>query len=275
VNRLRVVTMNVLAPEYAGWPGRRELLAGRLRALEPDIVALQEIAPDGTAEILGEGWHVVAHSGVDGGVGAVLASRWPVGETHELDQRPAGREIQTDWCATVAAEVLAPPPWGPLWIVHHKPSWPYGYEAERELQALRTARFVEEMLPDPATHVVLLGDLDATPDSASIRFLTGKQALNGTSVSYTDAWASVYPDEPGHTFTPDNALVRAGDMPLETGRRIDYVLVRGGPWGPPLAVSGCRRVLVDPVDGVQASDHYGLMADLTPPPHPPGTWPAP
>jgi endonuclease/exonuclease/phosphatase family metal-dependent hydrolase len=64
-------------------------------------------------------------------------------------------------------------------------------------------------------------------------------------------------------------------MPLETGRRIDYVLVRGGPWGPPPAVSGCRRVLVDPVDGVQASDHYGLMADLTPPPHPPGTWPAP
>jgi endonuclease/exonuclease/phosphatase family metal-dependent hydrolase len=275
MNRLRVVTMNVLAPAYAGWPGRRELLAGRLRALEPDIVALQEVVPDGTAEILGEGWHVVAHSGVDGGVGAALASRWPVRETHELDQRPPGREIRTDWCATVVAEVLAPPPWGPLWIVHHKPSWPYGYEAERELQALRAARFVEELLPDPATHVVLLGDLDATPDSASIRFLTGKQALNGTSVSYIDAWASVYPAESGHTFTPDNALVRAGDMPLETGRRIDYVLVRGGPWGPPLAVAGCRRVLVDPVDGVQASDHYGLMADLTPPPHPPGAWPAP
>lgn len=273
MSRLRVLTMNVLAPEYACWPERRRLLAGRLRALEPDVVALQEIAPDGVAELLGDGWHVVAHSGVDGGVGAALASRWPVGETHEIDQRPAGRPIRPAWCATVVAQVLAPPPWGPLWMVHHKPSWPYGYEAEREVQALRTARFVEELLPRPEEHVVLLGDLDAPPDSASIRFLTGKQALNGTSVCYTDAWASCYPAEPGHTFTPANALVRAGDMPLETGRRIDYVLVRGGPWGPPLAVAACRRVLVDPIDGVQASDHYGVFAELTLPPHPPGAWP--
>ena len=32
MSRLRVLTMNVLAPEYACWPERRRLLAGRLRA---------------------------------------------------------------------------------------------------------------------------------------------------------------------------------------------------------------------------------------------------
>jgi hypothetical protein len=37
-----------------------------------------------------------------------------------------------------------------------------------------------------------------------------------------------------------------------------------------LAVAGCRRVLVDAIDGVQASDHYRLLAELTAPPHPPG-----
>jgi endonuclease/exonuclease/phosphatase family metal-dependent hydrolase len=83
------------------------------------------------------------------------------------------------------------------------------------------------------------------------------------SVCCTDAWASLYPEEAGHTFTPENALVRAGDMPLEAGRRIDCVLVRGGPWGPPPAIAACRRVLVDPIDGVQVSDHYGVFAELS------------
>jgi hypothetical protein len=32
------------------------------------------------------------------------------------------------WCAALVAEVLAPPPLGPLLFVHHKPTWQYGYE---------------------------------------------------------------------------------------------------------------------------------------------------
>ncbi|MDL4816648.1 hypothetical protein [Actinomadura opuntiae] len=53
-----------------------------------------------------------------------------------------------------------------------------------------------------------------------------------------------------------------GDWPF---RRIDHVLVRCGPHGgPTLAVRECARVLDEPVGGVQASDHYGLIADLEP-----------
>jgi endonuclease/exonuclease/phosphatase family metal-dependent hydrolase len=45
--------------------------------------------------------------------------------------------------------------------------------------------------------------------------------------------------------------------------RIDYVLVRCGEHGgPALAIDDCRIVLGAPVDGVQASDHYGVLADL-------------
>jgi endonuclease/exonuclease/phosphatase family metal-dependent hydrolase len=61
-------------------------------------------------------------------------------------------------------------------------------------------------------------------------------------------------------------------MPLERGRRIDYILVRSGPHGPVLDIADCRRVLTDPIDGVQPSDHYGLLADLRRPDHPPGVW---
>ncbi len=119
---------------------------------------------------------------------------------------------------------------------------------------------------------MLLGDFNATPGSASIRFLTGAQSLQGTSVRYEDAWAAAHPDEPGHTFTPRNPLVRAGQMPLERGRRIDYILIRSGPHGPLLDVADCRLVFTEPVDGVWASDHFGVLAQLRPPSHPPGRW---
>jgi endonuclease/exonuclease/phosphatase family metal-dependent hydrolase len=120
--------------------------------------------------------------------------------------------------------------------------------------------------------VVLLGDFDAGPDCASMRFWTGRQSLRGTSVRYEGAWEAVHPEEPGHTLSPSNALVRSGEVPLGRGRRIDHVLVRSGPHGPPLDVARCDLFLDRPVAGVWASDHFGVLADLVRPPHPPGIW---
>jgi endonuclease/exonuclease/phosphatase family metal-dependent hydrolase len=143
----------------------------------------------------------------------------------------------------------------------------------REQQALATARFVESLTRRrPHLPVVLLGDFNAGPDAASTRFLTGRQSLDGISVRYEDAWEAVHGDEPGHTFDPGNPLVRAGQMPTERGRRIDHVMVRSGAHGALLDVADCRLVLTEPLDGVWASDHYGVLADLRLPGHPPGRW---
>jgi endonuclease/exonuclease/phosphatase family metal-dependent hydrolase len=173
----------------------------------------------------------------------------------------------------VAVEVLAPPPVGALLAVHHRGTFELQLEHVREQQALATARFVEDLVSDrPELPVVLVGDLNADPDAASIRFLTGKQSLAGTSVRYEDAWAAAHPDAPGHTFSPRNPLVRAGQMPLERGRRIDYMMVRSGAYGPALDVAECRLIFDQPVDDVWASNHYGLLADLQVPDHAPGTW---
>ena len=109
-----------------------------------------------------------------------------------------------------------------------------GYARERELQAAERARFVEEKLAVRDLHVVLMGDFDDTPDSSSVRFWTGRQSLEGLSVAYRDAWEAVHPADPGHTFSPINPLVPAGEMSLELGRRIDYILVRcGSAWAFP------------------------------------------
>lgn len=269
---MRVATLNLLAPDQADYPRRRPVLAAGLRALGADVVALQETVPGQAEELLGPGWHLAPHSGRSpDGVGAVLASRRPFGEVREVDLRVTPRASGFPWCAAVLAAVDAPV--GPVLLVHHKPSYQWGYARERELQAVRTAREVEAVAA--GRHVVVLGDFDDRPEAAAMRFWTGRQSLDGVSVCYEDAWAAVHPESAGHTFTPANPLVRAGEMPLERGRRIDYVLVRCGDHGPTLAVTRCSLVLSEPVDGVWASDHFGLVADLELPERAPGTGWAP
>jgi endonuclease/exonuclease/phosphatase family metal-dependent hydrolase len=175
------------------------LVAG-IRALAPDIVALQEVTD--VPELLGPGWHEVWHSRrTPDGSGAALASRWPIGEVHEVDGRLTRRARDLPWSGTVAAEVLAPEPVGTFLAVHHKPLHRLDGERERELQAVAAARLVESLAPDPDQHVVLLGDFDARPDAACMRFWSGRQSLDGLSVCYHDAWESVHGDDPGHTFT--------------------------------------------------------------------------
>lgn len=99
-----------------------------------------------------------------------------------------------------------------------------------------------------------------------MRFLTGRQSLNGISVCYRDAWESTHPGDAGETFTPRNPLVADWDFPF---RRLDYVLVRCGEHGgPTLQVRSCERIFDEPVGGVWASDHFGVVADLVIPSRP-------
>jgi endonuclease/exonuclease/phosphatase family metal-dependent hydrolase len=113
-----------------------------------------------------------------------------------------------------------------------------------------------------ARHVVLVGDLDAEPDAASVRFLAGKQSLDRMSVCYRNAWDSQHPGEAGHTFTAQNSLMAQAnwDWPFQ---RIDHILVRcGRHGGPTLRIVACELAFNESVQGVWASDHFGLVADL-------------
>ena len=49
------------------------------------------------------------------------------------------------------------------------------------------APVTEEIVDARPMHCVLAGDLDAVPESASVRFLRGLQSLGGLSVCYRDA----------------------------------------------------------------------------------------
>ncbi len=265
---MRVLTLNLWC-QHGQWIERRSILRDGLRTLQPDLITFQESIKrddyDQVVDLLGSDYSVVHQRGrgVDGS-GASIASRWPVADLHEADLHVTSRIDPTvGWIGSVAvAEIHVPDPIGSLLLVHHKPSWQWGFERERELQAVAAAQLVETMVGHRHIHVVLAGDFDATPDAASMRFWRGRQSLEGMSVCYADAWECLRPNEPGHTFTPRNPLVATGEMPLERGRQIDHILVRCGDHGPTLDVVGCTLAFSEPVDGVWASDHFGLVADL-------------
>jgi len=110
-------------------------------------------------------------------------------------------------------------------------------------------------------------NLNATPEAASIRYLTGLQSLAGRSVQYHDAWA-VAGDGPGYTWVVDNPnassvidqIIRQPDH----RRRVDYVFI--GSWDAhPKAhgrVQAATLAFDQPTDGIWASDHFGVVVDL-------------
>ena len=264
VGRVRVLTLNLMARQ-GEWVDRRPVLVEGLRAVAPDLVAFQESVVasgyDQVMELLGPEFHVAHHTTRDpDGMGISIASRWSFGPVRQLDLdvTPRARGFPV---GTIAAEVLAPEPVGPLLFVNHFPSWQLAFEHERELQAVAAAGFVEQLLGSRKLPVVLAGDLDADPRAGSIRFWTGRQALAGVSVCYRDAWERLHGDEPGETFTPRNPLVMevVPDWPF---RRIDYIFARCSIGSPRLDIERCEIVLDEPVAGVWPSDHFGLTADM-------------
>lgn len=272
-DRMTVETVTVATQNlwrfHDDWNARREVLQLGFRALRPDIAGFQEAILtedyEQPRDILGDEFHYVHQKRRESdGSGVSIASRWPIGEVRELDGRLAGRAAGHPFTAgTLVAEILAPEPLGRMLFVNHIPSWQQDWEHERELQTIAATRLIDEM---GHAHVVLAGDLDAEPEASSIRFLRGMQSLGGTSVKYRDAWSSCHPGEAGHTFSPENPMVihgEGGAHALELGRRIDHILVRGGEHGPTLDIRGCERLFDKPVDGVWASDHFGLTATLS------------
>jgi endonuclease/exonuclease/phosphatase family metal-dependent hydrolase len=267
---MRVLTLNLWG-RRGEWAARRQVLIDGLRVLTPDLVAFQETIVndeyDQVSDLLGPDFYV-AHQvarepggpgDVEAGQGISLASRWPLGEVRELDLHATSRTSDFA-CGTLMADVHAPEPFGSLLFVNHFPNWQLAFEHERELQTVKAARVIEDLVGQRTLHVIVAGDLDADPDASSIRFWSGRQSLDGMSVCYRDAWESAQPGKPGHTFTARNPLMSGWDWPFQ---RIDYIFVRCGlHWGPTLRIRDCSLVFDEPRGGAWASDHFGIMAEL-------------
>jgi endonuclease/exonuclease/phosphatase family metal-dependent hydrolase len=281
---LRVAQLNagsLLEPE---WNRRRHEILAWFDRLQPDVICLQEVWEDGTHANTA-GW-LVEHASADwhwcfGGYpfpqevwpdetmrfGSAILSRWPI-EQHELLPLPvddsdaadlnANYKLQFDLLHARTAGVdvfsthLAPPPMQ----AYHR---------------LRQVLFIDDRIRDrvdPASTLppILCGDFNAEPESDEMRFLTATAAVEGRTVYFQDAWKVAGPiGDPGWTQDPaGNPIYASMGLPR---KRIDFVLV-GDPFGRKGAglVQHCELAFHEPITGIVASDHYGLVADIT--------WPA-
>lgn len=270
---VRFVTLNVLhGGPLSGWTGRDSRLEARLdlvsealRALAPDVVALQEaswsrdrgeiasrlagrlglnhVYAPASMRLFDTGWlNRGAAAFMDFSEGPAILSRFPIirSEIHKL---PRCR-WWLDPRVLLFAELATPGGLLPVFSTHTS-----GHICHTEA----VAALVRERQGDLPG--VLMGDLNAVESSAAIRGLVSEVGL-------VDAFRTVHPDAPGFTvWQPVTVPER------RAFRRVDYVFVAPG-----RLLSGAvleSRIVVDIPgrlpDGTALwpSDHYGVMADLT------------
>ncbi len=265
---LRCVTLNL-------WGGngpverRMPLVIEGLRALAPDLVALQEVRdipgtlPNQAEKIAAAiGMTHVFASAVEWGgghEGLGIISRHAMAQ-YEVTELPHG--TATERRIMLSARLRAGA--GEIWAhtTHLNYRLHHGKEREDQVLALEpvvAARSGE--LPQ-----ILLGDFNATPDSDEIRWLRGLTTLGGRRVFYQDAWALTHLDTGaaagGITWAKSNPFT-APLRWLNPDRRIDYIFVSPQRRDGRGKVAGCAVVLDAPdTEGVYPSDHFGLMADI-------------
>jgi endonuclease/exonuclease/phosphatase family metal-dependent hydrolase len=233
------------------WPVRRSLLADIIRAHAPDVIGLQETRHDWRfAHGLGQGEQLAADTGyvatsrvaqvylpilrIDEGLTTMTKEPPERVVCRRLSQNPHEREDEN---RRICLGVSLNTPGGSLDVYNtHFSLSP----RVRERSAHEVAEFIEhESGNRPA---VLLGDLNAHPEDPPLRFLLEE-------AGFVDCWAAAHPNEDGFT-----------DPSWAPHERIDYILVRHAPAGAALTA---ELVGAATADGIHASDHLGLLVDIS------------
>lgn len=178
--KLRVVTLNVWNTE--GDQRRPDLINRELRKLDPDLIALQEVVQTDTVHMLdrliaGLNLHSTHQADVqkyappfsDRYGGTAIASRWHHQVVEALDSRDS-QSPDVPW-ATLATKVDLPE-LGELLFIASTSAWRPAAELSREQHAVAVSQLDERHRRELPT--IIAGDFNATPDAASVRYLTGK-----------------------------------------------------------------------------------------------------
>jgi len=261
---LKILTLNVWH-DQGPWTRRCARIRLWLDRLDPDVVALQEVlrgsAFDQLAQLFeGRSFHVDFAAATPFWrdprleFGNAIASRFPL-RNRDVLKLPGSDDGET----RVALSACVETPYGPLGVTVTHLNWKLHHGWVRERQVVALAAFARAQRPGLDLPPVIAGDLNAEPDSAEIRFLTGLQSLDARSVLFYDAWRLGGDGGPGHTWSNRNPYARDA---LEPDRRIDYVLV-GYPQPSGIGkIECCRVVCDDEGGGVWPSDHFAVYAEI-------------
>jgi endonuclease/exonuclease/phosphatase family metal-dependent hydrolase len=270
---LSVLTLN-LWHDAGPYAARAARIRAWIERLAPDLIGFQEALRgpgfDQVAELTqGLGYHCdyacasrfwrdPAHGGGRRPAqefGNAVASRWPIRSREALALPDAG-----DGETRAALSVTIDSPHGALGFTCTHLHWKFRHGNVRERQVVALCDLALRRRPRGGFPPILVGDFNAEPEAAEIRYVTGLQSLGGRSVAFLDAWRVAGDGGPGITWSNRNPYARPAHEP---DRRIDYVFA-----GFPLRGSGigrierCRVVCDAEEDGVWPSDHLGVLAEL-------------
>ncbi len=265
--RVRIATWNIWA-RYGPWEARGPAIEATMRAVDADIWALQEVWENDDrnqardlATALGFEHMVFAPNLERDGVraGNAIVSRWPIAENGvRVLPRVAGdtRDEEGEERLAVFADVEGPRGVIQMYCAHL--SWRDDHSAVRQAQVGEICRLLRERRPRtfPA---VLCGDLNSDPDSDEVRLLTGRAAVPVPGVVFRDAWLAAGHADLGATASNANPF-NAGALDRE--RRIDFVMVGTPKLGGVGHVLDARIIGNSAIDGMWASDHLGVVAEL-------------
>jgi len=275
---MRIMTWNVQG-RVGDWADRHAALRSWIQRAAPDVLALQEswVEPNGATQAarLGEesGMHSVTAADLAGFdrhpeaphwvVNAVL-SRWPL-TIERLSPLPDEHGEPT-WRHALLTRVHRPADEGGPFVAAGT-HLEHGLEqsARRSVQLTALVNHLAETLGDEtqrrhALPALLAGDLNCTPESDEYRRATGLSAGAVANFTLVDAWTAAGNTGPGHTWSAANPLVPR--RAIHPHRRLDYVMV-STPRRPGAGhVDRCFLAGTEPADGVWASDHFAVVAEV-------------
>ena len=261
----RVMTWNVWWRFGPRWRDRQAGLLRTIRDVDPDVVAMPESWATASESQAGEFAHALGfhhafgaqslppppeqpehpdQNEVDLGIG--LLSRWPIVATRQV-LLPARHRPQ----APIVLMATLAHPAGPLHVLAACLEWEPAYNDDRVAQANALVDLATDPGWDGAAPILVMGDLNAAPDSPVLRPL--RDVL-------TDAWTAGGGDPTSATLRSDHPFA-----PLEADelidQRIDHVFFRVGQPGQRVTVTA-PRLAGRPIDGLDPSDHLAVVCDI-------------
>jgi endonuclease/exonuclease/phosphatase family metal-dependent hydrolase len=246
--RLRVLTYNVLA-DPVEVEARIPRLLDVMREQNPDLLALQEVAPWFVELLERDGWlRDYQAARIDGEIalpnGQMILSRFPI--VGSRARRLSGRQGRT---VLVSEVELADGDAIVLATTHMESLLEDGPTRAKQLDEI-FADVAKETAP-----TLVLGDLNfgdgEQPDTAHL------------DPAFVDVWTRLHPGVPGFTWNIERSpMAKAGSFVGEPSRRLDRILLRGDTWVPStISIIGDRSVRDHP--WLFPSDHFGLVAQLS------------
>ncbi len=261
---LSVLTLNIWN-DGGPWQERALLIREWIERLDPDLIGLQEVlvgpGTDQARELVGDRGYSLDFAGArtfwkdaSAELGNAVASRWPIVD-REVARLPDAGDAET----RVALAVTIDAPSGPVsftcthlnWRFHH------GWVRERQVRAL--GELVVRRRPRNGFPPILVGDMNAEPESTEMRYVRGLHALEDSSLYLRDAWLEAGSGSDGVTWSNRNPYAGAAREP---DRRIDYIYVGSPQRNGVGLVESCRVVCAAAREGVWPSDHFGVCAEL-------------